>query len=283
MGEQLRGPKTSNRGTYLGIVIIPLSATSYDAHTLEPNSCAPSLVSFIPVPGTSHEWLAADTSGLLLRYSGSGWAAVATKVALPPVAKLLGFSGTSHASQELLVQKKDDDDRLWQLTFFEGVVIGVQAVGRENFTKRAGALQRVDSRRCLGDHDCLHLVAIDKEVFLEREPVLYDNWVEIFNLKDAGARDVRYLDPQGKAVSLLVSKPCDPPAADPATPDPPVTDTATAEPAPPPTTAEEPPQTKPSKTKPKTKSAKPKPTKSKTKSAKPEPAKPESAQPEKAP
>ena len=63
VGEQLRGPKTSNRGTYLGIVTIPLSATSYDAHTLEPNSCAPSLVSFIPVPGTSHEWLAADTSG----------------------------------------------------------------------------------------------------------------------------------------------------------------------------------------------------------------------------
>jgi len=269
VGEQLRGSKTSNRGTNLGIVTISLSAASYDAHTFERDSCAPNLVSFIPVPATAHEWLAADAAGLLLRYSSNGWAAVQTKVALPPIAKLLGFSGTSYASYELLVQKKDDDEQLWQLTFFEGVVIGVQGIGRENFTKRAGALQRIDSRRCLSDRDCLHLVAIDKEVILEREPVLYDNWMEIFNLRDARARDVRYLDSQGKTISLLVEKPCDPPE-----PEPPAlatTEPATPEPTPATTTAEKPTKPKPTKPKP----TKPKPTK-------PKPAQPESA-PEKTP
>jgi hypothetical protein len=128
----------------------------------------------------------------------------------------------------------------------------------------------------LRDHDCLHLVAVDTEVILEREPVLYDNWETIFTVGDARPRDVRYLDSQGKKVSLLVAKPCDPPEPEPETRDPAATEPATPEAAADPASPDSA-QTKPAKTK----STKNKSTK--TKSTKTKSTKAESAQVEKTP
>lgn len=231
VGEQLRGTKTSNNGTNVGIVTIPLVKGDLPPNTLAPGSCAPELVSFIPVPGASGEYLAVDAPGQLLRYAGGKWSPVQSKEELSPIAKLLGFQITtdpSSAARELLVYEKDDGAELWQLTLVNGVVVGRSAVGRAAFSKRAAALERFDSRRCTGrTRNCLHLTAIGNDVVLSREPTIHANWESLVELGNTGARDVRYLDDEGKAVSLLIAAPCSPPDPAPA----PSTPTAPLSPA----------------------------------------------------
>lgn len=216
VGEQLRGPKTSNRGTNVGIVTIPLALGYVPPDTLVPGSCAPELVSFIPVPGTAGEYLAVDAAGQLFRLAGGEWSAVQSEVELRPIAKLLGFQITtdpSRAARELLVYEKDDGAQLWQLTLVGGVVVGRSTVDLATFTKRAAALERFDSRRCTDrTRNCLHLTAFDNGVVLSGESILYANWKPLMELGNTGARDVRYLDDEGKEVSLLIAAPCNPTA-----------------------------------------------------------------------
>lgn len=216
VGEQLRGPKTSNRGTNVGIVTIPLVKGYLPPDALVPGSCAPELVSFIPIPGAAGEYLAVDAAGQLFRLAGGEWSAVQSKMELPPIAKLLGFQITtdpSRAARELLVYKKDDGAQLWQLTLVGGVVVGLSTVDLATFTKRAAALERFDSRRCIDrTRDCLHLTAITNDVVLSREPTIYADWDPLMELGNTDARDVRYLDDEGKEVSLLIAAPCDPAA-----------------------------------------------------------------------
>lgn len=213
VGEQMRGTKTSKRGTSVGIVTIPLVAKSLDEGTLAPGSCIPELVSFISVPGTTDEWLAVDATGKLLRYANHAWAPVQSKVALPPIAKLLGFPREASPARELFVSKKGDGKRLWQLSFVEDVVVGLTAVDPSVFSKRLAALERIDSRRCLErTRSCLQLAALGDDRVLGREPTLYANWEMLMELGNTGARDVRYADAKGEIVGLLISAPCDPPA-----------------------------------------------------------------------
>jgi hypothetical protein len=165
-----------------------------------------------------------DVSGQLFRFTGRQWSAVPSEVALRPIAKLLGFQITtdpSRAARELLVYEKDDGAQLWQLTLVGGVVVGRSTVNLATFTKRAAALERFDSRRCIDRiRDCLHLTAITRDVVLSREPTIHANWEPLAELGDTGARDVRYLDDEGKEVSLLIAAPCNPvePSPAPSTP-----------------------------------------------------------------
>jgi hypothetical protein len=232
VGEQLRGTKTSPHGPSLGIVTLPLTAGSLDEGTLQPGSCAPELVSFIPMPGTKSDWLAVDKSGALLRYSGKGWAPVASKLALPPIAKLLGFAGTTNPPRELLVYKHGDNEQLWQLTFFEDVIVDQKPIGRRMFSKRAAALEQFDSRRCLErTRNCLHLTVVDEVVHLGREPELYANWEPVMDLGKTAARDVRYIDSKGKKVGVLVASKCESPPAS-TTPTPATPEASTSAPTP---------------------------------------------------
>jgi len=225
VGEQLRGPKTSNRGTNVGIVTLSLVNGSLSPNTLAPGSCAPELVSFIPIPGAGGEYLAVDAAGQLFRYAGGQWSAVQSKVKLSPIAKLLGFqipTDPSRAARELLVYEKNDSAKLWLLTLVDGVVVGRSTVDLATFTKRAAALERFDSRRCIDrTRNCLHLTTIGNGVVLSREPTIHANWESLAELGNTGARDVRYLGDEGEEVSVLIAAPCAPPDLAPAATNPP--------------------------------------------------------------
>jgi hypothetical protein len=215
VGEQVRAPKTQNRS--LGIVTIDLlDAKSLGDGTLQPGSCAASLASIIPIPGTTDEWLGADETSTLYRYAGQRWIPMPTRVDLVPMAKLLAVAKVA-GGLLLLIHKKGDNEQLWQLTLTGSMITKIQRVDRTGFSTRRATLEIYDSRRCLeGVLDCLHLTSIGKDVVLSREPETYAFWETIMELGDTGARDVRYMDKEGKKVGVLVAAPCEPPA--PATP-----------------------------------------------------------------
>jgi hypothetical protein len=209
VGEQVRSPKTQNRG--VGLVILDIDAKALGQGTLAPGSCAADLVSVIPVPRASGEWLGVDESATLHRYSGEGWSPVPSKVELPPLAKLLAVAHGGDGSLLVLVYKQGDGKQLWQLTLSGGVVTGIQSIDRAGFRDRRAALAAYDSRRCLGLDDCLHLTSIGKDVVLSVEPKLYDFWETKLELGPTGARDVRYVGDGGKTLGLLIAEPCKPP------------------------------------------------------------------------
>lgn len=121
-GEQVRSPKTSNRS--VGLVLLDIDAKALGAGTLAPGSCAPNIVSVIPIPRatprSADEWFGVDESPVLHRYSREGWAAVPSKVALPPLAKLLSIARDNDTSRRVLVYTTADNEQLWQLTLSAG-------------------------------------------------------------------------------------------------------------------------------------------------------------------
>jgi hypothetical protein len=212
VGEQVRSPKTSNRS--VGLVLLDIDAKALGEGTLKPKSCAAELVSVIAISPSTDEWLGVDESPTLHRYSPEGWAAVPTKITLPPLAKLLAVARDEDGSLLVLVHKQGDNEQLWRLTLSGGVVTGIQGIDRKGFRDRPATLEAYDSGRCLGLRDCLHLTSIGQDVVLSREPELYAFWETKMELGNTGARDVRYVGDGGKKkIGLLVGAPCDPAAA----------------------------------------------------------------------
>lgn len=232
VGEQVRSPKTSNRG--VGLVLLDIDAKALGAGTLAPNSCAPDIVSVIPIPRTSDEWLGVDESPALHRYSRAGWAVVPSRISLPPLAKLLSIARDTDGTLRVLVYKQGDNKQLHQLTLAGGVVTSVQSIDHTSFRDRRATLEAYQSGRCLGLDDCLHLTSIGKDVVLSVEPKMYGFWETKIELGDTGARDVRYVGEGGKKIGLLVAEPCKPPASatPPTTAAPPVSEAAPSPPAP---------------------------------------------------
>lgn len=225
VGEQVRSPKTSNRG--VGLVILDIDAKALGAGTLAPGSCAPDIVSVIPIPRTSDEWLGVDESPTLHRYANAGWTPVPSKVTLPPLAKLLSIARDPDGTLRALVYKQGDSKQLYQLTLSANVVTGIQSIDRTSFRNRRTTLEAYDSHRCLGLDDCLHLTSIGKDVVLSVEPKMYGFWETKIELGPTGARDVRYVGEGGKKIGLLIAEPCEPPAPV----DPPTSETAPTPPA----------------------------------------------------
>lgn len=211
VGEQVRSPKTTNRG--VGLVILDIEAKALGQGTLQPGSCAPNIVSVISIPRTSDEWLGVDDSPTLHRYSRAGWTAVPSKLPLPSLAKLLAIARAADGSLLVLVYEKGDNKQLWQLTLAGGVVTGIQGIDRTAFKDRRATLAAYHSGRCLGLDDCLHLTSIGQDVVLSREPRMYDFWETLIELGDTGAIDVRYVGADGKKIGLLIAEPCKPPAS----------------------------------------------------------------------
>jgi hypothetical protein len=210
VGEQVRSPKTSNRG--VGLVILDFDAKALGEGTLAPGSCAPSIVSVISIPRTPDEWLGVDETPTLHRYSRDGWTAVPSKIRLRPLGKLLAIAHGSDGSLLVLVYEKGDNKQLWQLTLSAGAVTGIQAVEPKSFRDRRTTLAAYDSGRCRGLDDCLHLTSIGQDVVLSVEPKPYDFWQTKLELGPTGARDVRYVGDDGKKIGLLIAEPCKPPA-----------------------------------------------------------------------
>ena len=202
LGEQVRGPKTSNRGN-VGVVIYDLSAAE-PTSTVLPNSCAPDLTRLIPTPDRSGTRFAIDESGQLLRYTGAGW----SDVLAPSIDELVAFSVAS-SRLELLVRTAENQRQLSLLTFEGDEIATIDQVELTTFYDRRETLQRYDSGRCLdGVSDCLHLVAIDGGLILMREPVLYENHEEVKLPLTEGARDVRYTDLAGTKIDVLTADAC---------------------------------------------------------------------------
>ncbi len=214
VGEQVRAPTTKNRS--VGLVILDIDAKALGSGTLQPGSCAPGLTSVILIPRTTDQWLGVDGTETLYRYSRTGWAAVPSKIALPPLAKLIAIGPADGENVHVLVYKQGDNEQLWQLTLSPEAVTGIRGVDRTSFSTRRATLEAYDSGRCLGIRDCLHLTSIGKDVILSREPEIYDNWVTKIDLGATGARDVRYAGAAGKGgkkkMGLLIAAPCEPPA-----------------------------------------------------------------------
>lgn len=209
LGLVTMGTKTSDRGTNLGTLTANVAAESKGEGTPRPGSCAPGLISFIPVPTNPGVWLGANKTGQLLRYAGERWSPVHSKVALPPIAALLAF-GTSASTLELLVVVKGAKrEQLSRLTISGEAVTQVQSVDPSTLGDRKETLQRYRSSRCLeGFHDCLRLTSTDEGIVLSSEPRPNENWIIIAVLGKDGVRDVRYADAKGTTVDVLTTQAC---------------------------------------------------------------------------
>lgn len=214
VGEQVRSPKTSNRG--VGLILLDIDAKALGEGTLAPGSCAPDIVSVIPIPRAADEWLGVDETPTLHRYSTEGWAPVPSSVSLPPLAKLLSIARDADGSLRVLVVEKGGSKQLRQLTLSGGMVTGTQSIDPASFRDRRATLEAHDSRRCRGLDDCLHLTSIGSDVVLSVEPKLYGFWETKMELGATGARDVRYAREDGTTIGLLIAQPCDAPAPAPA-------------------------------------------------------------------
>lgn len=208
LGEQVRGPKTRNRG-HVGVVIYDLS-TAEPTATVLPGSCAPDLVRLIPTPERSGMRFALDEAGTLMRYTGTGWSPVLMPETLGTLDELLAFSTTT-SDLELLVRQASEQRQLTLLTFEGDQITRVTPVELGTFYDRRETLERYDSGRCLdGTRDCLHLVGVDGQLILMREPVLYDNRVEVSLALGEGTRDIRYADTAGTKIDVLTTDACAP-------------------------------------------------------------------------
>lgn len=208
LGEQVRGPRTSNKGVYVGVVTLDLTS-SPPTPVAQPQTCAPDLVQLI-TPGRTGTWLALDSSGQLLQHASTGWSAVPSKLPLPPIAKLVASAG-SPSRLELLVTVKDRGRELHLLTLRDGHVTLIQSIEPSTFRDRRDALQRWDSGRCVDRvRDCLHLTALDRDVVLMREPALFEPRVEVTTLPRDHVFDVRYANAAGTQVHVLTTEACPP-------------------------------------------------------------------------
>jgi hypothetical protein len=211
LGEQVRGPRTSNRGTNLGIVTLDLTAEAKHGGELRPGSCAPGLIAFLPTHvGT---WLGLDESGRLLRYAGERWSPVPVAIALPPIRRLLALAPQATGVELLVTTKQGAEERLAVLTMAGDEITDSRPLDPAELGDRQAALQRFDGGRCL-DHtrDCLHLTSTDAGTVLMREPVLLGDRVEITVLDEGTVYDVRYADGPGTRIDLLSTAAC--PTAD---------------------------------------------------------------------
>lgn len=207
LGGQVRGPKSSNRG-HVGVVIYDLSAAKPTSDVL-PDSCALGLTRIIPTPNRAGTRFAINEAGQILRHNGAGWSAVPAPEPLPSIDELIAFS-TASARLELLVRTTDDQRGFILLVFKGEEIAEIAEIDPTTFYDRRETLQRYDSGRCLdGVRDCLHLVAIDGDHILMREPELFDNHEELLPLDD-GARDVRYASPDGTMLDVLTTAACAP-------------------------------------------------------------------------
>lgn len=208
LGEQVRGPKTSNRG-HVGIVIYDLTASNSTPFIL-PNSCGTALVRLIPTPEREGTRLAINESGQLLRYASTdvGWLPVPSPVPLPPLDELVAFS-TASARLELLVRIAGERDRLTRLTFEGDKITAVDLVDSTTFRDRRETLQHYDSGRCLDSiRDCLHLIAKSGSSIVLREPVLSGNREEVRLSLGTGVRDIRYTNISGTKLDVLTTDAC---------------------------------------------------------------------------
>lgn len=208
LGEQVRGPRTSNKGVYVGVVTLDLTS-SPPAPVAHPQTCAPELVQLV-APGRTGTWLALDASGQLLQQAPAGWSPVPSTLPLPPIAKLVASAG-SPSRLELLVTVKDRGRELHLLTLMDGQVTGIQSIEPSTFRDRRDALQRWDSGRCVDRvRDCLHLTALDRDVVLMREPALFEPRVEVTTLPRDHVFDARYANAAGTKVHVLTTDACPP-------------------------------------------------------------------------
>jgi hypothetical protein len=207
LGEQVRGPRTSNRGHSLGIVTLDLTGEAKRDGELRPGSCAPGLTAFLPThTGT---WLGLDESGRLLRYAGEGWSAVPAKVPLSPIRRLLALAPLAAGVELLVTTKQGAQERLAVLTVAGDEITDSRPLDPAVLGDRRAALERFDGGRCL-DHtrDCLHLTSTDAGTVLMREPVLFGDRVEITILDEGTVHDVRYADEAGTRIDLLSTAAC---------------------------------------------------------------------------
>lgn len=207
LGEQVRGPRTSNRGTNLGIVKLELTGEAKHDGEPRPESCAPGLTSFLPAPtGT---WLGLDESGQLLRHAGERWIPVPAKISLPPIRRLLGLALLASGLELLVTTKEGAHERLSVLTMTGDQITESRALDPATLGDRREALQRFDSSRCRErTRDCLHLTATETGTVLMREPELFDDRVEITTLGEGTVLDVRYADDAGTTIELLSTAAC---------------------------------------------------------------------------
>ncbi len=212
LGEQVRGPRTSNRGASLGIVTLDLTGEAKHDGAPRPGSCAPGLTAFLPTHAGT--WLGLDESGRLLRYAGESWSGVPTSIPLPPLRRLLASAPLAAGVELLVTTKQGAEERLAVLTMTGDEITDSRPLDPATLGDRQAALQRFDGGRCL-DHtrDCLHLTSTDAGTVLMREPELFGDRVEITILDEGTIHDVRYADEAGTKIDLLSSAAC--PAAEP--------------------------------------------------------------------
>jgi hypothetical protein len=213
LGEQVRGPRTSNRGTNLGIVTLDVTGEAKRVGEPRPGSCAPGLTSFLPTP--AGPWLGLDETGRLLRYAGERWSAVPATISLPPIRRLLALMPLAAGVELLVTTKQGAHEWLVVLTMAGDEITDSRALDPATLGDRHAALQRFNSSRCR-EHtrDCLHLTITETGTVLMREPELFDDRIEITTLGEGTVLDARYADDAGTKIDLLSTAAC-PPATEP--------------------------------------------------------------------
>ena len=210
LGEQTRGPRTSNRGASLGILTLDLAAGAEATGTPRSNTCAAGLVAFIPLPSRSGDWFGLDESGRLLRHAAGGWVPVSAALPVPALTKLVAITGAPPRLELLVALTEGHRERLAVLLLVSGEITGIQGVDLSKLPDRRATLQRYDSGRCVaGTRDCLHVTPLDEGTVLMREPELFDDRVEVTTFEAGGVRDVRWADTAGTKVDVLSPRACE--------------------------------------------------------------------------
>ncbi len=211
LGEQTRGPRTSNRGANLGILTLDLASGKEAAGAARPQTCAPGLVAFIPLPSRSGDWFGLDETGRLLRHGPDGWSPVPVARSMPALTKLLAITGSPSRLELLVALTKDHREHLAVLVLVGGRITDVQGVDLSALPDRRTALQRYDSGRCVaGTRECLHVTSTDEGTVVTREPGLFEDRVEVTTFEDGGVQDVRYADAAGTKIDVLSPQACAP-------------------------------------------------------------------------
>lgn len=210
LDEQVRGRKTTNKGTNLGVLTRDLKGEAKDTWTLRPNSCKSNLAAFLPFDEQAEVLLGIDKEGLLYRYEGDGWSPVPSVVSIPKIGRLLGVARFFAYDEVLVTLEVDNRQELALLSFSQGQVVYRHLPDAARLgADRDDALHRFRSARCTDVvRNCLHLTEIDDAVALMLEPELYDNRVELDMLEKGQIKDVRYANPEGTRIDVLTTEGC---------------------------------------------------------------------------